>query len=115
MKSETPSKPKELPGAEVAKAVELLNYQDGSIVTREIVKKPTCSVTIFAFDEGQGLSEHTVPFDALVHVLEGETEININGKPHRLQGGEMILLPANQPHALKALKRFKMILTKIRY
>ncbi|HEY5233761.1 MAG TPA: cupin domain-containing protein [Verrucomicrobiae bacterium] len=103
-----------VPGGEVTKAVELLNYQNGSVVTREIVKKPTGSVTLFAFDEGQGLSEHTVPFDALVHVLEGETEISITGKPHRLQGGEMILLPANQPHTLKALKRFKMILTRIR-
>ena len=101
-------------GGEVAKAVELLNYQNGSVVTREIVKQPTGSVTLFAFDEGQGLSEHTVPFDALVHVLEGETEISIAGQPHRLQSGEMILLPANQPHALKALKRFKMILTRIR-
>ena len=114
MQPETPSKPKGLPSAEVAKAVGLVNYQDGSIVSREIVKKPTGSVTIFAFDEGQGLSEHTVPFDALVHIVEGETEISIAGQPHRLQGGEMILLPANQPHAIKALKRFKMILTKIR-
>jgi|SRR5665213_92920 len=114
MKSETSSKPKKLLGDEVAKAVELLNYQNGSLVAREIFKMPTGSVTLFAFDEGQGLREHTVPFDALVHVLEGETEISIAGQPHRLQGGEMILLPANQPHALKALKRFKMILTKIR-
>ena len=114
MKSETPSKPKELLGGEVAKAVELLNCQNGSVVARKIFKMPTGSVTIFAFDEGQGLSEHTVPFDVLVHMLEGETEISIAGQPHRLQGGEMILLPANQPHALKALKRFKMILTKIR-
>ena len=101
-------------GGEVAKAVELLNYQNGSVVTREIVKQPTGSVTLFAFDEGQGFSEHTVPFDALVQVLEGETEISVAGQSHRLQGGEMILLPANQPHALKALKRFKMILTRIR-
>jgi quercetin dioxygenase-like cupin family protein len=71
-------------------------------------------VTLFAFDEGQGLSEHTAPFDALVHVLEGEVEISIAGQPHRLQGGEMILMPAHQPHALKALKRYKMILTMIR-
>ena len=84
------------------------------VVTRDIVKQPNGSVTLFAFDEGQGLSEHTVPFDALVHILEGETEISIAGQPYRLQGGEMILLPANQPHALKALKRFKMILTRIR-
>lgn len=71
-------------------------------------------MTLFAFDEGQGLKEHAVPFDALVQVLEGEAEIRTAGKPHRLQGGEMILLPANQPHALEALERFKMIFTRIR-
>jgi quercetin dioxygenase-like cupin family protein len=71
-------------------------------------------VTIFAFDEGQGLSEHTAPFDALAHVVEGEAEISIAGQPHHLHSGEIILMPAGQPHALKALKRFKMILTMIR-
>ena len=91
-----------------------MSYQDGSIVSREIVRKPTGTVTIFAFDEGQSLSEHTAPFDALVQVLEGEVEITIAGNPHRLQGGEMILMPAQQPHALKALQRYKMILTMIR-
>ena len=70
--------------------------------------------TVFAFDEGQSLSEHTAPFDALVHVLEGEVEITIAGELHRLQSGEMILMPAQQPHALKAMQRFKMILTMIR-
>ena len=95
-------------------AAALVNYQDGSVVSREIVKKPAGTVTVFAFDEGQGLSEHTAPFDALVQVLEGEAEITIAGKPHRVQSGEMILMPANQPHALKALKRYKMILTLIR-
>jgi len=114
MKPQTPSKPKGLPGAETAMAAGLVNYQDGSVVSREIVKKPTGNVTIFAFDEGQGLSEHTAPFDALAHVLEGEAEITIAGQPHHLHGGEMILMPAGQPHALKALKRFKMILTMIR-
>lgn len=114
MKPETPSKPKGLPGAQVAKILELVSYQDGAVVSREIVKKPTGSVTIFAFDEGQGLSEHTAPFDALAQVLEGAAEIMISGQPHRLQGGELILMPAGQPHALKALKRFKMILTMIR-
>jgi quercetin dioxygenase-like cupin family protein len=78
------------------------------------VKKPTGNVTVFAFDEGQGLSEHTAPFDALVQVVEGDAEITISGKPHRVQGGEMILMPAGQPHALKAIQRFKMILTMIR-
>lgn len=114
MKPETPSKPKGLPGAQAARAPELVSYQDGAVVSREIVKKPTGSVTLFAFDEGQELSEHTAPFDALVQVLEGAAEIMISGQPHRLQGGEMILMPANQPHALKAMKRFKMILTMIR-
>ena len=114
MKPETPSRPKGLPAAQVAKALELVSYQDASVVSREIVKKSTGSVTIFAFDEGQGLSEHTAPFDALVQVVEGAAEIMISGQPHQLQGGEMILMPAGQPHALKALKRFKMILTMIR-
>jgi quercetin dioxygenase-like cupin family protein len=106
--------PKGFASAQAVKIAEMVNYQDGSIVSREIVKKPTGTVTAFAFDEGQGLSEHTAPFDALVQVLEGEVEITISGKLHRLQGGELILMPANQPHALKAVKRFKMLLTMIR-
>jgi quercetin dioxygenase-like cupin family protein len=114
MKQDTPSKPKGLPVAQVAKAPALVNYQDGAVVSREIVRKPTGNVTLFAFDEGQGLSEHTAPFDALVQVVEGEVEIIISGQPHRVLGGEMILMPAGQPHALKATKRFKMILTMIR-
>jgi quercetin dioxygenase-like cupin family protein len=114
MPQDTQLKPKGLPGAQAARAAELVNYQDGAIVSREIVKKPTGTVTVFAFDMGQSLSEHTAPFDALVQVLEGEVGIIISGKPHCLQGGELILMPANQPHALKALKRFKMLLTMIR-
>ena len=108
------SKTKGLAPAQVAKTPELVQYQDGAVVSREIVKKPTGTVTIFAFDEGQGLSEHTAPFDALVQLVEGDAEIIISGQPHRVQGGEMILMPAGQPHALKALKPFKMILTMIR-
>jgi quercetin dioxygenase-like cupin family protein len=114
MQPEMPLKPKGLSAAEVTKATEWVDYQEGSIVSREITKKPTGNVTVFAFDEGQGLSEHTAPFDALVHALEGEAEVTISGKPYRLQGGEMILIPAQQPHALKALKRLKMVLTMIR-
>ena len=91
-----------------------MNYQDGAVVSHQIIKKLTGSVTIFAFDEGQGLSEHTAPFDALAQVIEGDAEIMISSRPYRLQGGEMILMPAGCPHALKALKRFKMILTMIR-
>ena len=114
MKQDTEPKSKGFTGAQVAKAAELVNYQDGAIVSRELVKKPTGTVTVFAFDEGQGLSEHTAPFDALVQVVEGAVEITISGQPHQLRSGEMILMPAGQPHALKALKRFKMILTMIR-
>ena len=113
MQQNTKRKPSVL-GAETAKVADLVNYQEGSIVSREIVKKPTGTVTVFAFDQGQGLSAHTAPFDALVQVLEGEVEITIAGKLHRVRGGEMILMPAQQPHALKAMQRFKMILTMIR-
>jgi quercetin dioxygenase-like cupin family protein len=114
MKQDTEPKTKGLVGAHVTKAAELVNYQDGAIVSRELIKKPTGTVTIFAFDEGQGLSEHIAPFDALVQVVEGEAEIHISGQPHRVTGGEMILMPAHQPHALKAFTRFKMMLTMIR-
>ena len=102
------------PPAKVAPAASLVDYQPGSIVSREILHGATGKVTLFAFDEGEGLSEHTSPFDALVQVVEGEAEIIISGQPHRVLGGEMILMPAGQPHALKATKRFKMILTMIR-
>jgi quercetin dioxygenase-like cupin family protein len=100
--------------AQVTAVAEHVGYQDGAVVSREIVKTPAGSVTLFAFDEGQGLSEHTVPFDALVQVVDGQAEIMISGRTHRVQVGEMILLPAGEPHALKALKRFKMILTMVR-
>ena len=95
-------------------AATLVDYQPGSIVSREILKTTTGKVTLFAFDAEEGLSEHTSPFDALVQVLEGEVEITIAGKSHRISEGQLILMPANQPHALKALKRFKMVLTMIR-
>ena len=92
----------------------MIDYQADSIVSREIIKKPTGTVSLFAFDRDQGLSEHTAPFDALVCVLDGETEITISGNPNRLKEGDMIIMPAGQPHALKALKRFKMMLVMIR-
>ncbi|MBM3118339.1 MAG: cupin domain-containing protein [Chloroflexi bacterium] len=100
--------------AQVVRLIDLVNYQEGSIVSREIISKPTGTVTLFAFDAGQGLSEHTAPFDALVYLLDGEAEIVISGKAHRLKEGEMVIMPANQPHALKAITKFKMILTMIR-
>ncbi|MFC1869444.1 cupin domain-containing protein [Thermodesulfobacteriota bacterium] len=92
----------------------LVNYQDGSVVSKTLIKKETGTVTLFAFDQGQGLSEHTAPFDALVCVLDGEAEIIISGKPYVLKMGEMIILPVNEPHSLKAIKKFKMMLTMIR-
>ncbi|MCX7887350.1 MAG: cupin domain-containing protein [Verrucomicrobiae bacterium] len=94
--------------------VSLVDYQKGAIVSRELLRKTTGTVTVFAFDEGQGLSEHTAPFDALVCVLEGEAEILISGKSHHVAAGQMIIMPANKPHALKALSRFKMMLVMIR-
>lgn len=92
----------------------LIDYQPGSVVSRTIIKKETGTVTIFAFDKDEGLSEHTAPFDALVHVLDGEAEITISGTPHQVQKGEMIILPANKPHALKAPQPFKMLLVMIK-
>jgi quercetin dioxygenase-like cupin family protein len=93
---------------------DLINYQDDSVVSREIIRKSTGTVTIFAFDKDQGLSEHTAPFDALVQILDGEVEVTISGKPYNLETGQMIILPANETHALKALSKFKMLLVMIR-
>ena len=104
----------EMPAAEAIRLTDLLNYQDGSVVSRTIIKRGTGTVTMFAFDEGQGLSEHTAAFDAVAHVLEGEAEISVSGKPLRPTAGEAVLLPANQPHAVKAVSKFKMLLTMLR-
>jgi quercetin dioxygenase-like cupin family protein len=101
-------------GIQATRLIDLADYQEGSIVSRTIIDKKTGTITLFSFDEGQGLSEHTAPFDALVYLLDGEAEISISGKPFHLREGEMVIMPANQPHALKAVKRFKMLLTMIR-
>ncbi len=100
--------------AQKAKGTDLVDYRESSIVSRTILEKNTGTVTLFAFDKGQGLSEHTAPFDALVYLLEGEAEITISGRILRLKQGEMVIMPANQPHALRASEKFKMILTMIR-
>jgi len=92
----------------------LVDYQTGSVVSRTLVDKKAGTVTVFAFDEGQGLSEHTAPFDALVNVIDGEAEVIISGVPRRVRGGEAIIMPADEPHALKAPVRFKMVLTMVR-
>lgn len=98
----------------VLKFADLIAYQEGAIVSREIIRKKTGTVTLFAFDKGQGLSEHVAPFDALVHVLDGEVDITISGKKFHLKEGEMIVMPVGEPHALSAVERFKMLLTMIR-
>jgi len=94
--------------------IDLVHYQEGSVVSRTLINEKAGTVTLFAFDEGESLSEHTAPFDALVHLLEGEAEVAISGKPFHLRQGDIVLMPANEPHALKALTRFKMLLTMIR-
>ena len=102
------------PKAEVLQLAGLVAYQTGSVVSRQITKADAGNVTLFAFDQGQELSEHTAPFDALVHILDGAAEIRIAGQPFTLQAGDAIIMPANDPHALKALTKFKMLLTMIR-
>lgn len=102
------------PKAEILNLAEMVSYQDGSVVSRQITKAETGNVTLFAFDAGQELSEHTAPFDALVHLVEGEAEILISGKPFSLKSGDAIVMPADEPHAVKATRKFKMLLTMIR-
>ena len=93
---------------------EMVEYQDGSIVSKEIIKKESGTVTLFAFDKGQGLSEHTAPFDALVNVLDGQAEVKISGEPFIVKEGELIIMPANKPHSVQAIERFKMLLVLIK-
>ena len=93
---------------------DLVSYQEGTVVSRMVMKKETGNVTLFAFDKGEGLSEHTAPFDALVTILDGEADITIDKKPYRTRAGEMIIMPAHKPHALKAVERFKMLLVMIK-
>lgn len=92
----------------------LVKYQENAVVSSEIIKKDTGTVTVFAFDKGQGLSEHTAPFDALVNIIEGRAEVSISGKLFTVKEGEMIVMPANKPHSLKAIEKFKMLLIMIK-
>lgn len=94
---------------------EMVGYQQGSVVSREIINKPTGTVTLFAFDKGQGLSEHKAPYDALIYVIEGDhVEVTVSGEKFQLQKGETLTIPANNPHSLKAIEKFKMVLIMIR-
>jgi quercetin dioxygenase-like cupin family protein len=100
--------------AQALKLSDLVQYQTGTIVSREVIRQKTGTVTVFAFDKGQELSEHTAPFDAMIYNLDGEAEITISGQLYLLKKGEMIIMPARQPHAVKALKPFKMILIMVK-
>lgn len=105
---------KDIEPAQAVSVADLITYQEGSVVSRTLVARPAGTVTLFAFDGGQGLSEHTAPFDALVYILDGEAEITIAGRPLRAHNGHFVLMPAGQPHALQAPIRFKMLLTMLR-
>lgn len=104
----------EIAAGEVTSLVGMVGYQPGAVVSRAIISRTAGTLTLFAFDEGQSLSEHTAPFDALAYVLDGKAEITIDGKPAQLSAGEAILMPANRPHAVQAISRFKMLLITIR-
>ena len=98
----------------VSNLIDLVEYQDDTVVSRTLIDKTAGTVTLFAFGENQGLSEHTAPFDAIVSLIDGEAEITIAENKHHLKQGEMIIMPANIPHALKAMKKFKMLLIMIK-
>jgi quercetin dioxygenase-like cupin family protein len=104
----------EIHSAEVLRLLDMVGCQEGSVVSRTLINRKAGTVTLFAFDANQGLSEHIAPYDALAHILEGEVDITISGKQMHLKAGELVLMPAGQPHALKANTRFKMLLTMIR-
>lgn len=93
---------------------DIVNYQDNAVVSSEIIKKGAGTVTVFAFDKGQGLSEHTAPFDVLVNIIDGQAEVKIAGNPFIVNKGEMIIMPANEPHSLHAVEKFKMLLVMIK-
>ncbi|MBL7844443.1 MAG: cupin domain-containing protein [Cyclobacteriaceae bacterium] len=105
---------KESLSAQATTLDDLIVYQPDAVVSKTIIKKSTGTVTLFAFDKGQGLSEHTAPFEALVYLVDGKAEISVAGKPNVVSKGEMIILPANIPHSLHALQPFKMLLTMIK-
>ena len=111
---QAPTAGSKLPAAEPHTLTDLVSYQDGSVVSRTLVKRGGGTVTLFAFDAGQALSEHTAPFDALVQVLDGEAELVIGGAPVRATAGQAVLMPANVPHAVNAVGRFKMLLVMLR-
>jgi len=113
VRSKNPEKTETLV-AQAVNLAELIDYQAGSVVSRTLLDKETGIVTLFAFDQGEGLSEHTAPYDAIVYILEGEAEVAISGKPIQLKKDELTIMPANKPHVLSAVTKFKMFLIMIR-
>ncbi len=113
-KNPNPRRSKMFNPKKIFKLAEVVDYQNGSIVSKEIVKGKTGNVTLFAFDKGQGLSEHTAPFDALVNILDGEAQITISSELFEPKAGDTIIMPANEPHSIKAVGRFKMVLVMIK-
>ena len=93
---------------------DLVRYQENAVVSSEVIKKDTGTITVFAFDKGQGLSEHTAPFDALVNIIDGQAEVTVSEKLFTVKKGEMIIMPANKPHSMKAVEKFKMFLVMIK-
>lgn len=100
--------------AQVIDLTGLIDYQEGSVVSREIINKTNGSITIFAFDDSQGLSEHTAPYDTVIYILDGVAEIKLSNKNHKIKKGEIIIMPAGEPHSVKASGKFKMLLTMIK-
>ena len=114
MSVENEDKVKNVLMAESEVIAALVDYQNGNVVSRTIIERNTGTVTLFAFDKGQGLSEHTAPFDALVYLIDGEADITISGKSIRMKSGEAVIMPAGEPHALRAVEKFKMMLVMIK-
>ena len=108
------SEPRKIPPAKAVDLATLVNYEEGSIVSRTLAENKAGTLTLFAFDAGQGLSEHSAPFDAIVQVVDGKAELVIGGKTVRAAAGQLVVMPANVPHAVKAPGRFKMLLTMLR-
>jgi quercetin dioxygenase-like cupin family protein len=111
---ETPDKKREELKGRVIRLKDLVNYADGTVASRMVISRKAGNITLFSFDENEGLSEHAAPFDALVTVLDGECEVWVAGTTHRMKEGDTIIFPANVPHALSAIAKFKMSLTMIR-
>jgi len=114
MDKDTGNNNSNISGQAAVRLISQIAYQEGSVVSRTLIDKAAGTLTLFAFDKGQGLSEHKAPFDAMVYIIDGEAEITISGKSQIVSQGEVIIMPANEPHALRGTQRFKMMLVMIK-